>query len=76
MEIIHHPYAALRRRRRLRHGSVHLTSDSAVTGRIHNEIPQYVTNPLVALEAVDYAVITTGSFDLLAEVVCDEEDSD
>jgi Lrp/AsnC family transcriptional regulator, regulator for asnA, asnC and gidA len=39
-----------------------------------NENPQRVAELLAAMEAIDYVVITAGSFDLLAEVVCADDD--
>jgi Lrp/AsnC family transcriptional regulator, regulator for asnA, asnC and gidA len=39
-----------------------------------NDNLQRVADLLAAMEAVDYVVITAGSFDLLAEVVCADDD--
>jgi Lrp/AsnC family transcriptional regulator, regulator for asnA, asnC and gidA len=39
-----------------------------------NENPQRVADLLAAMEAIDYVVITAGSFDLLAEAVCADDD--
>jgi Lrp/AsnC family transcriptional regulator, regulator for asnA, asnC and gidA len=39
-----------------------------------NDDLQRVADLLAAMEAVDYVVITAGSFDLLAEVVCADDD--
>jgi Lrp/AsnC family transcriptional regulator for asnA, asnC and gidA len=33
-----------------------------------------VAEAIAAIEAVDYVVITVGSFDVLAEVVCEDDD--
>ncbi len=35
---------------------------------------QRVADLLAGMEAIDYVVITAGSFDLLAEVVCEDDD--
>jgi Lrp/AsnC family transcriptional regulator for asnA, asnC and gidA len=35
---------------------------------------QHVARQLAALEEIDYVVITAGSFDLLLEVVCEDDD--
>lgn len=35
---------------------------------------QRVADLLTGMEAIDYVVITAGSFDLLAEVVCEDDD--
>ena len=35
---------------------------------------QRVADHLAGMEAIDYVVITAGSFDLLAEVVCEDDD--
>ena len=35
---------------------------------------QQVADLLAEMEAIDYVVITAGSFDLLAEVVCEDDD--
>ena len=39
-----------------------------------NENPHRLADLLAGMEAVDYAVITAGSFDLLVEVVCADDD--
>ena len=36
--------------------------------------PQQVADELVAMEEIDYVVLTAGSFDLLLEVVCEDDD--
>jgi Lrp/AsnC family transcriptional regulator, regulator for asnA, asnC and gidA len=35
---------------------------------------QHVADLLAGMEAIDYVVITAGSFDLLVEVVCEDDD--
>jgi Lrp/AsnC family transcriptional regulator for asnA, asnC and gidA len=35
---------------------------------------RHVAEAVAAIEAVDYVVITVGSFDVLAEVVCEDDD--
>jgi Lrp/AsnC family transcriptional regulator for asnA, asnC and gidA len=34
-----------------------------------------VSDQLVAIDEIDYVVLTAGSFDLLVEVVCEDDDS-
>jgi Lrp/AsnC family transcriptional regulator for asnA, asnC and gidA len=41
--------------------------------RVDGDIPQ-VADALAELDEVDYVVITAGTFDILAEVVCEDDD--
>jgi Lrp/AsnC family transcriptional regulator for asnA, asnC and gidA len=41
--------------------------------RVEGDV-ELVAESIAAIEAIDYVVVTAGSFDLLAEVVCEDDD--
>jgi Lrp/AsnC family transcriptional regulator for asnA, asnC and gidA len=47
----------------------------AMVGLVVEGDVRKVSEALVAIEAIDYVVLTAGSFDLLIEVVCEDDDS-
>jgi len=48
---------------------------SVRSGVVLDDVPRKVADALTAFDEVDYVVLTAGSFDVLVEIVCEDDDA-